>query len=64
MISGTPLCLKDDVFSYTEPTIDYDSVPPVGNSPVKHSPLLLRRENNPDFRRQPSMPKTPEVRLR
>ena len=61
VISGPQLYPNEDISSPEEVNDDKYSVPPVGNSPVKHSPLLTKRENNQEFIRQKINPKTSEV---
>ena len=54
---------NEDIASPVELDVENFDVPPVGNSPVKHSPILPKRDNNHDFHRQPIKLKTPDVRL-
>ena len=46
---------------HEEEDIEQYAIPPVGSSPVKHSPILPKKDNNQDFLR--NQIKTPQVIL-
>ena len=62
LILGTlPLKEKFKPYSEDDDNVEY-AIPPAGNSPVKHSPILPKKERNTDTKRNQIKKKFTEVK--